>query len=348
MRFDFGSFIIGAIVAFAISFVAYRRREQLSVLWQKIRARLEALKNQLTAGVEQRYRKALLAYCDQLVLTNGQADFDAIYVAQKIDPPPARPTLNPIDPETLKPVSIARALRSTQRLAVLGHSGAGRTTLLSRLARVHLNGQAEQELGTKNHLPVFLHLAEADWSKANDNDPLGVLLPAATAHVPSLIAPNVGNLMKGRIRNGSAILLLDGLDEVTPVQRARIVQWLAALLTKHPKNQIVVTAGLFGYGALQNLGFAALKLSDWTYREVDRATENWIAVLGGGRQDRKVLTEGVRQMSDLAADPIDFTLAIVDWRTRTRFPTSRVEVYDHWLERAVRPIGSTEDLHERR
>ena len=44
MRFDFGSFIIGAIVAFAISFVAYRRREELSVLWQKIRARLEAIK----------------------------------------------------------------------------------------------------------------------------------------------------------------------------------------------------------------------------------------------------------------------------------------------------------------
>jgi HEAT repeat protein len=49
-------------------------------------------------------------------------------------------------------------------------------------------------------------------------------------------------------------------------------------------------------------------------------------------------------MSDVSANPIDFTLAIVDWRTRTRFPTSRVEIYDHWLERAVRPNGYTEDL----
>ena len=344
MRFDFGSFISGALIAFVVSFAAYKRRAQLSAPWQKIRARLAALQNQLTAGVEQRYRTSLLAYCDQLVLTNGQADFDAIYVAQHLDPPPARPALNPIEPETLRPVPIAVALRSTRRLAVLGQSGAGRTVLLTRMARVHLNKQAGQELGTNNRLPILLHLAEADWATANDNDPLGVLLSAATAHVPSLIASNVGNLMKGRIRSGSALLLLDGLDEVTPAQRTRIVQWLAALLTRYPTSEVVVTMGMLGYGALQNLGFAALKLSDWTYREADRATENWIAVLGGGRQDRQVLTEGARQMSDLTTSPIDFMLALVDWRTRTRFPASRIEVYVHWLERALRPLGFAEDL----
>ncbi len=344
MRFDFGSFIIGALVAFAISFVAYRRREQLSVLWKKIRAKFEALKNQLTAGVEQRYSKALLTYCDQLSLAYEQADFDAAYVAQQFDPPPARPTLNPIDSAALKPVLVAVALRSTQRLVVLGQSGTGRTTLLTKIARNHITKQAPAELGTIDRLPLLLHLAEVDWTKANDNDPLGVLIPAATGHVSSLIAPNVGNLMKGRVQRGTAILLLDGLDEITPQQRARCVPWLAALLSQFPNNQVVVTTGLLGYGALQNMGFAALKLADWTFREVDQFTQNWIAVLGGGRQDRKIITEAVRQMSDLTASPIDLTLALIDWRTRTRFPTSRIETYDHWLERAVRPADATEDL----
>jgi HEAT repeat protein len=344
MRFDFGSFIIGAIVAFAISFVAYRRREELSVLWEKIRARLEAIKNQLTAGVEQRYSKALLTYCDQLSLAYEQAEFDAAYVAQQFDAPPARPTLNPIDPAALQPVPVAVALRSTQRLVVLGQSGTGRTTLLARIARIHVNKQAPEELGTIDRLPLLLHLAEIDWAKANDKDPLDALIPAATAHVPSLIAPNVGNLMKGRVRRGTAILLLDGLDEITPQQRALCVPWLAALLSQFPNNQVVITTGLLGYGALQNMGFAALQLADWTFREVDQFTQNWIAVLGGGRQDRKIVTEAVRHMSDLTASPIDLTLALIDWRTRTRFPTSRIETYDHWLERAVRPTGATEDL----
>jgi len=344
MRFDFGSFIIGALVAFAISFVAYRRREQLSVLWGKIRAKFVAFKNQLTAGVEQRYGQALLTYCDQLSLAYEQADFDAVYVAQQFDAPPARPTLIPIDPAVLKPVPVAVALRSTQRLVVLGQVGTGRTTLLTKLARIHITKQAPVELGTIDRLPLLLHLAEIDWTKANEHDPLGALIPAATAHVSNLIAPNVGNLMRGRVRRGSAILLLDGLDEITPQQRARCVQWLAALLAQFPNNQVVVTTGLLGYGALQNLGFAALQLMEWTFREVDQFTQNWIAVLGGGRQDRKIVTEAVRQMSDLAASPIDLTLALIDWRTRTRFPTSRIEAYDHWLERAARPAGATEDL----
>jgi HEAT repeat protein len=344
MRFDFGSFIIGAIVAFTISFVAYRRREELGMLWEKIRARFEAFKNQLTAGVEQRYQKALLTYCDQLSLAYEQAEFEAAYVAQQFDAPAARPSLNPIDPATLQPVPVAVALRSTQRLVVLGQSGTGRTTLLARIARIHVNKQAPEELGTIDRLPLLLHLAEIDWAKANDKDPLGALIPAATAHVPSLIAPNVGNLMKGRVRRGTAILLLDGLDEITPPQRALCVPWLAALLSQFPNNQVVITTGLLGYGALQNMGCAALKLADWTFREVDQFTQNWIAVLGGGRQDRKIVTEAVRKMSDLMASPIDLTLALIDWRTRTRFPTSRIETYDHWLERAVRPAGATEDL----
>jgi hypothetical protein len=78
MRFDLGSFIIGALVAFVVSFAAYKRRDRLSALWQKIRARLAAFKDQLTAGVEQRYRKALLAYRS---LTN--ASRPCHYVAQR-------------------------------------------------------------------------------------------------------------------------------------------------------------------------------------------------------------------------------------------------------------------------
>jgi HEAT repeat protein len=344
MRFDFGSFIIGALVAFAISFVAYRRREDLSVLWEKIRAKFDALKNQLTAGVEQRYSKALVTYCDQLSIAYEQAEFDTVYVAQQFEPPPARPALNPNEREALQPVPVAVALRSTQRLVVLGQSGSGRTMLLAKLARTHIGKQAPKELGTIDRLPLLLHLAEIDWTKANDKDPLGALIPAATAHVSNLIAPNVGNLMKGRVKHGTAILLLDGLDEITPQQRTLCMQWLAALLSQFPNNQVVVTSGLLGYGALQNMGFATLKLADWTFREVDQFTHSWIAVLGGGRQDRKIVTESVRHISDLTASSIDLTLALIDWRTRTRFPTSRVETFDHWLERAARPEGATEDL----
>ena len=104
MRFDFGSFLIGALAAFGLSFLAYRRRAALGALWLKIRARLVQLRDRLTASVEQRYQKALLARCDELMLSHAQAGFDSVYVAQEFDPPLMRPTLNPVDPEALKRV----------------------------------------------------------------------------------------------------------------------------------------------------------------------------------------------------------------------------------------------------
>lgn len=342
MIFDFGSFMLGAIIAFAISFAAYRFRANLSALWLKIRTKVQDLKNKLTASVDQRYTAALLAYCDQLALTNGQAEFRAIYVPQSFDPPSPRPTLNPADPVETKPVPVNMGLRSTLRLAVLGQSGTGRTTLLTYLTRVFLQQQARAELGVAERTPILLHLAEVDWEKADDADPLEALFSGATAHVPSLI--NAGNLLKNRLRSESAIWLIDGLDEVTPPQRERSLAWVREMLTQYPQTPIVIATGLYGYGALQNLGFGVLHLSDWTTTDIEQFTENWINLVGGGRQDRKILTEAVRHMSDLTTTPIDVTLAMLDWRTRTRFPTSRIEMYDHWLERAIRPADATQDL----
>jgi HEAT repeat protein/energy-coupling factor transporter ATP-binding protein EcfA2 len=344
MRFDFGSFIIGAVVAFVVSFVLYKRRDVLSGVWQKIRAKAQDFRNRLTASVEQRYTDALLAYCDQLVITGGQADFDTVYVAQHFDPPPARPTLNPDAVTAPARASISVGLRSTARLAVLGQSGAGRTTLLAHLTRICLQKEARVRLGIAEKTPILLHLAEVDWQKASDADPLNTLLTGATAHVSSLIAVNVTSLLKNKVRAATALWLIDGLDEITPQQRERALGWLRAILEAYPRVQIVVTTGLYGYGTLQNLGFGALRLAGWDTDEVNAFTAKWINLIGGGRQDRKVLTESIQQMSDVTANPLELTLALIDWRTRTRFPTSRIEVYTRWLERAVRPEGVPSDL----
>ena len=344
MRFDFASFISGVVVAFVISFVMYKRRDVLGEVWQKIRARAQDIKNKLTASVEQRYADALLAYCDQLLMTNGLADFAVVYITQHFDPPPARPSLNPPDTDTPEPVSISTGLRSTSRLAVLGQPGTGRTVLLANLTRIFLQKQARVQIGVAEKTPILLHLAELDWEKASDADPLGTLLTGATAHVSSLIAPNVTNLLKGRIRAATVIWLIDGLDEITPQQRERTLIWLREMLAAYPQNQVVATTGLYGYGALQNLGFGVLHLAAWDTDEVNDFTAKWVELIGGGRQDRKVLTESMHQISDLTANPLELTLALIDWRTRTRFPTSRIEVYDHWLERGVRPEDTATDL----
>ncbi len=344
MNFDPGSFFIGAGVAFLISFIAYRRRAELSALWLRLRTRLKELRDQLTANIETRYRNALKEHCEQRMLARGQAGFEAVYVPQKFEPPTPKPTLNPIEPNILKPVSISAALRSAQRLAVLGEIGSGRTMLLLYTTRVYLSKQGASELGTPDYLPVLVHLAEIDWNRVTAADPLSPLVEAATAHVPQLIAPNAASLLKNRIRASAAVLLLDGFDELTPDLRLRATQWLTVLLGKYPGAHVVITTGRLGYGALQNLGFAPLRIAPWDYAEVERFTESWLSVIGGGKQDRKILVPGLRQLFEASPRPIDLTLSVIDWRSRTRLPTSRVEAFDHWLERGAQLEATWKDF----
>ncbi|MBI5566337.1 MAG: HEAT repeat domain-containing protein, partial [Chloroflexi bacterium] len=248
-----------------------------------------------------------------------------------------RPTLAPPDLNAPITIGLSAALRSTTRLAVLGESGSGRTTLLNKLARVYADKQAAATLGVEGErLPVLVHLAEVDWVSISDSEPLPGLMEAATAYVPRLIAANVDKLLRNRLKANSAVFLIDGFDEVAPGWRPRAAQCLAALAAQFPAAPIIVTAGPLGYGALQNAGFAPLTLATWSAAEIDRYAQNWITVIGGGQQDRQVLATGLRQYDELAPSPIDVALAAVIWRTRSALPSDRAAIYDQWLDQALR------------
>jgi HEAT repeat protein len=346
-RFDLISFLIGLIVGLGLAAILYRQRAAVGQLAQRLRQRARQLLEQLSANVESRYQAALRAWLDQLNLMRAHAEFDRLYVDQRLDPPLARPTLVPADAAPAPTsISLSAALRSTPHLAVLGNVGSGRTTLLVKLARAYLGKQAVAVYGVKDErLPLFVHLAEIDWAAASDDNPLAVLLPAATAHVPRLIASNVNRLLNGRIRSNTAILLLDGFDELSPALRTRCAAWLSALVKQQPDLPIVITAACFGYGPLQDCGFASLQLAAWTKGDIDRLAQRWIELVGGGQQDRQVLAAGLYQLDDLSPSPLDMAIAAGLWRAHTALPPKRLAAYEQWIDDALR-TGSGKELLE--
>ena len=343
MRFDLVSFVIGLVVGIALSVVVYLRRETLHRLWEAVVARLRRLREQLAANIESRYRTALRAHCDQLNLTQTYADFETLYLDRAFDPPPARPTLTPPDPAAQAPIGLSAALRAAHRLVVQGESGSGRTTLLIKLARVYSDKQAQAEFGVAGErTPLLLHLAEIDWATVTEDDPLTPLINAAAAHVSRLIASNVSTFLKSHVQSNHAVLLIDGFDEIAPALHPNVIQWLSAMLTKFPDNRVVITAGPYGYGALNNLGFAALHLTPWTAKEIDQLAQRWVKVINGGKKDIELLSKGLRQIAGITPVPIDLMLAAIDWRTNTTLPTKTGEAYGHWIDRAIRPPDAKE------
>lgn len=335
-RFDLVSFLIGLLVAFGLSALLYRRRVTVADARARLADRARRLRDRLTANIENRYQAALRAHLDQLHAAGADAAFDALYVPVRFVPPPPRPTLAPDEAAAPEAVTLSRALRSARRLAITGPAGAGRTTALSQIARLHLARQAQSALGLdRERLPVWVDLAEIDWAAASAANALPALLDGATTHLPRLIAPNAARLISSRLRADAALLLLDGFDELTPAQRLTCATWLAALLSSYPECAVIVAAGPTGYGPLHNLGCAALVLADWTPDDIEAYAGKWIDVVKGGKQDRQVLAGGLRQLGGLAPRPIDLALAAGVWHARAALPASRVAVYEQWIDRRL-------------
>lgn len=336
MRFDFASFLIGVIVGCAISVVLYLQRESVARVWESFRAWLQRVRNSITANIASRYQAALRLHLDQLSVPHAQADFDALYIDRFFDQPPARPTLNPIDPTRLTPITLSAALRGSTRSAILGQSGSGRTTLLIKLARVLLDQQAQTQLGlSQEYMPLSVHLGEIDWSKGTEADPLSALTEAAAAHMPKLIASNVNSFLKSRVRSNSAAVLLDGLDELSPGLQSRAHEWLINLVKQFPNNQFAITTGLNNYGALNQIGFAALKLTDWTANDVEQLAQRWIKVVSGGDQDFKVLSNSLRPIDAATPQPIDLTIAALVWTEHAAVPKDRSAAFAQWIDRVL-------------
>jgi HEAT repeat protein len=345
-RLDFASFALGLIAAWAITLVFYWQHARLQRVLGRLIAKAGQLRTSLTANIESRYLAALRAYLDQLTLTHTQATFDQLYIAQRFAAPPARPTLTPPNPNAPQSLGLSAALRSTSRLAVLGEVGTGRTTLLNQLARLYADKHAVTDLGVDDHvarLPVMVHLAEIDWGVAN-SEPTAALLTAATTHVPRLIAANVSRLIRHRLHANTTVLLLDGFDELAPGLQPRVAPWLAALSRQFPDVPIVITAGPFGYGPLQNTGFTPLTLAPWTRPQIDQYARNWIALIGGGQQDQLVLAAGLRRIDEVAPRPIDLALAAGLWRTRLALPADRTAAYGQWIDQALHSKDAKESL----
>lgn len=336
LQFDFASFLLGFVTAAFLAAALYRQRAAVAAMRDRLAASLRRLRERLTANIESRYQAALLAHLDRLHLAQNDAPFDALYVDQLLDAPPVRPSLTPPNADVFSPVNFSAALRSTRRLIITGSSGAGRTTALSQIARIHAMRQAQTRWGLDaERLPVLVNLPEVDWTLAHEANPLPALLDGATVMLPRLIAANAGRFINGRLRTASALLLLDGFDELTPAQRLTCTSWLAALLKLYPETMTIIVTGSSGYGPLQNLGFAPLSLAAWTPAQIDDYAAKWVTVMKGGKQDRQLLSTGLRALAGLSPSPIDLALAASVWRATTTLPPNRAAVFEQWIDRAL-------------
>ncbi|MFB2976566.1 protein kinase [Microseira sp. BLCC-F43] len=176
-------------------------------------------------------------------------------------------------------------------LLILGDPGSGKTTTLLELARDLIN-RAEQDINQP--IPVAFNLSSwatdklkiADWIVQELNTKYQVSKPIGQAWV----------------KNEQLLLLLDGLDEVSPPRRQSCVQAINQFIGSHGATEIVVCSRIKEYEMLSNsLKFqGAIFIQPLTIDQI----QTYLSRVGIELAAVKTALQADRTLQELAKSPL--------------------------------------------
>ncbi|MFE6080819.1 NACHT domain-containing protein [Streptomyces virginiae] len=244
---------------------------------------------------------------------------DAAYVSLEVT---AAPGDRAEAPPAAYSLPADRLLDEHPRVLLRGEAGSGKTTLIQWLA---VSAARDPGAGT---VPFVLPLRTLTRH--------GERLPAPRDFLAgSPLAGEAPDGWEGRVlRDGRALLLVDGIDEIPAAERDRARDWLADLIAACPGNRWLVTSRPSAVRAdwLAAVDFSEVTLTPMTRANVRAFIERWHSAADHVPPEyREQLLDAVARKSDLArlaTNPLLCGMICALHRERRGFlPTGRKELY---------------------
>ncbi|HQF62948.1 MAG TPA: HEAT repeat domain-containing protein [Anaerolineaceae bacterium] len=294
-KIDQISFLLGFVAATLFWFVFSRIRKN----WPQIRAfgkgQIASARARRLAGVDAYLREQVLRQAQRNHLASGLFALDDILIAPRLIAPPPDwdPTLEPpteaIIPQVVPytpdwpefpsqfsypRLTFAEAMSGGVNLALIGQPGSGKTVALAHLA----TQVAKRDSGAgqfADFLPMYLHVLDLPLAGDQALDPAAALVKTVSKQVSVLAANQLSNLLNVALQNGTALLILDGVDELPPAQYPIISGAIQALIEKYPKVRMVMTAAPDYMDGLLSLGVQPVVLAAWNRSDCNTFIEQW-------------------------------------------------------------------------
>ena len=235
------------------------------------------------------------------------------------------------------------ALANTSRLFLRGEAGSGKTTLLQWLAVRAARRDFPGRLANWNDAVPFLIRLRRYVGK--ELPPPEGFLSEIGRHIA---AGMPGGWVHQLLRDGRALILVDGVDELPEPQRRPARDWLAELVDTFPEARYVVTSrpGAAASKWLGRQGFDAAEVQPMSSSDVREFVRHWHAAFRdepAGQERHAELADCERKLLDaldarrhlrlLATSPLLCAMiCALNLDRRTQLPDERMELYSIALD----------------
>jgi energy-coupling factor transporter ATP-binding protein EcfA2 len=243
------------------------------------------------------------------------------------------------DPEKLKREERIEGVvlvqqEGNERLYILGQPGAGKTTFLKYLALQAVEGKIDR-------IPIFVGLKQ--WADSDMELMDFIALQFAICSFPDALL-----FIEHILRNGKALVLFDGLDEVPQEanRRTRIIQDLTNFSNQYNDCQCVITCRIAAtdYSFTR---FTYVEVAPFTDEQIETYVHKWFA---DQEQKRDLFLQELvkhehRGLREMASTPLLLSMLCLAFDQTMHFPQRRVEVYDEAIEALLKKWDTSRSIN---
>ncbi|HEY8987270.1 MAG TPA: NACHT domain-containing protein, partial [Streptomyces sp.] len=226
------------------------------------------------------------------------------------------------------------ALQRYRRIVVVGDPGAGKTTMLRHLA-LRLATRTTQEPPL---LPAYVELFR--FVESQHASLLDYLAEHWSEHYGF---EDARDYIVERLADGSAVLLLDGLDEVLGGENAqeaesayrKVTAEITRLSARFPRAPIAATCRRQGWrGGLHQ--FQVLEALDFEWPQIETFVANWFGTADRRRAGLVRALSANGRLQTLAANPLLLSLIAIVYERDLELPERRAALYQRCVEVLLR------------
>jgi hypothetical protein len=262
-------------------------------------------------------------------------------------------------------------LAKARRLVILGDPGAGKSTLVRWVATAYLLRLKREPawkdlpdvstLPDEDWLPVLVRCRDLDSDTALESLEEVLRHTLRRAEMTAAQSDAFRQSLQRRLAAGSALLLVDGLDEIAdPVMRARFVRQIEQIHVAYPTVPIIVTSRVVGYrelGLRIGRGFEHLTIADLLPKDKDHFARRWSELTEVPERRAAGADELIRDIHStdrielLTRNPMLLTTLALVKRKVGKLPRRRTDLYYeavqvllNWRAEVDEPIDPYEAL----